>query len=55
MELTLNDILTEIAVIESYIEKFKYSDEKCSKDTCDELKEQLQQLIETHDKMRYEK
>jgi len=52
-ELTLNDILTEIAFVEGLIDKFHCCRDKGDKTTLEELKDQLQSLIEQHDKIRY--
>ncbi len=40
-----NDILTEMAVVQSYIDKFKLNEDKDSKESVIELKEQMDELI----------
>ena len=51
--MSLNDVLTEITFLRGYIEKFKNNDnDNDSRDTLEDLEDQLNQLLAIHDEMR---
>jgi len=50
--MSLNDVLTEIAFLRGYIEKFKNNNDKESRDTLEDLEDQLDQLLLIHDEIR---